>query len=416
MVSVPAFAVVVEFPDPGLEAAIRGAIGKTTGDIFDSDLIGLMFLDAVVRRIVNLEGIQHCVDLTEIHLSDNEIVDITALSGLTNLTVLALSDNEIVDISPLSGLPNLEQLYLYDNEIVDISALSGLTNLTLLGLWENEVVDINALSGLTNLEWLDMGDNEIVDISALSDLPNLAELWLHRNQIVDIAPLVNNPGIDSDDKVGLSYNQLLLQPGSPNMLDIEALRRRGVNVSTAVVSFPDAGLEAAIRSSIWKPTGEIHDTELIGLAFLDARGLGIVNLEGIQHCVDLTMLILIGNQIVDISELASLGNLMGLDLTENEIVDISPLSGLANLTTLWLDENEIVDISSLSGLPNLAELDLHNNQISDIAPLVNNTGIDTDDDVGLSYNQLLLQPGSPDMLDIEALQERGVRVDFDPQN
>ncbi len=32
---------VVEFPDPGLEAAIWEAISKPTGDICDSDLVGL---------------------------------------------------------------------------------------------------------------------------------------------------------------------------------------------------------------------------------------------------------------------------------------------------------------------------------------------------------------------------------------
>ena len=53
-VSVPTSAVIVNFPDPGLEAAIRSAIGKPTGDIHDTDLIGLTSLDADNRGIVNL--------------------------------------------------------------------------------------------------------------------------------------------------------------------------------------------------------------------------------------------------------------------------------------------------------------------------------------------------------------------------
>jgi len=51
MVSVPASAVVVNFPDPGLEAAIRDAIGKPTGDIHDSDLVELTWLGASSRSI-----------------------------------------------------------------------------------------------------------------------------------------------------------------------------------------------------------------------------------------------------------------------------------------------------------------------------------------------------------------------------
>jgi len=38
------------------------------------------------------------------------------------------------------------------------------------------------------------------------------------------------------------------------------------------------------------------------------------------------------------------------------------------------------------------------------------------DSVDIHYNYLDLTLGSPDMLDIEALQGRGVNVDFDPQN
>ena len=81
MVSVPVSAAVVNFPDPGLEAAIRDAIGNPTGDIHDTDLLGLTLLIAADRSIVNLEGIQHCVDLTTLVLEDNVIVDISALSG-----------------------------------------------------------------------------------------------------------------------------------------------------------------------------------------------------------------------------------------------------------------------------------------------------------------------------------------------
>jgi len=258
MISIAVSAACVNFPDPGLEAAIRDAIAKPTGDIRDTDLIGLTYLSASFWGIVNLEGIQHCVDLTEIKLYHNQIVDISPLSGLTNLTKLYVGFNEIVDINALSDLTNLTRLVLYWNEIVNISALANLTNLTLLSLSSNQIVDISALS--------------------------------------DIAPLVNNAGIDSGDYVNLSYNQLLLQSGSPDMLDIEALQRRGVNVLFAsFVNFADPALEAVIRSAIGKPTGDIRDTDLIGLTSLDAASRGIADLEGMQYCTDLTWLYLYDN-------------------------------------------------------------------------------------------------------------------------
>ncbi len=417
IVSVPVSAGVVNFSDPGLEAAIRAALGKPTGDILDADLIGLTSLDARYYNIANLEGIQNCVNLTELDLYGNAIVDISPLSNLTNLTTLILNRNRIVDIS----------------------ALSGLTKLT--------------------------------------------ALHLRNNQICDIAPLINNPGFASNGAIALSYNQLLLQSGSPNMHDIEALQSRGINVFFApIVNFPDPGLEAAIRTALGKPTEDILDTDLIGLTTLDARYHDIISLEGIEHCVHLTELDLYGNKIVEIGALSGLANLTRLYLEDNEIVDISALSGSTNLTRLYLDRNKIinisalsglsnltrlylwenkivditalsgltnlmelylyineivdisalssltnltglgltwnhiVDISALSGLTNLTRLYLDNNQIADIAPLVNNTGIDSGDIVNLRWNQLLLQSGSPNMLDIEALQGRGVDVDYAPQN
>ncbi|MCK5585984.1 hypothetical protein KAJ02_07920, partial [Candidatus Bipolaricaulota bacterium] len=71
---------VVDFPDPGLEEAIRAATWNPTGDIYDTDLIGLTELNADNRNIVNLEGIQHCIDLVTLGLNDNRIVDIGPLA------------------------------------------------------------------------------------------------------------------------------------------------------------------------------------------------------------------------------------------------------------------------------------------------------------------------------------------------
>ena len=222
--------VVVDFSDPGLEGAIRDAIGQPTGDIHNTDLIGLMVLGSNNPVIVNLEGIQHCVDLVELNLRINQIVDISPLSGLTNLTRLLLDWNKISNINALSGLTNLRELGLLSNEIVDISALSNLTNITWLALDWNKISNISALAGLTNLTELGLVSNEIVDISALSELTNLDRLYLHYNQIHDIQALVNNSGLGLGDPVYIRNNYLDLTPGSPNMLDIETLQSRGCDV------------------------------------------------------------------------------------------------------------------------------------------------------------------------------------------
>ena len=218
---------VVTFPDPNLEAVIRTAVGKPTGDISQSDLVGLKSLAADNTSIIDLTGLEHCTSLTELDISSNEISDISPLSGLTSLGELDLSSNEIIDISPLSGLTSLEYLYLGGNQIIDISPLSGLTRLNLLDLWGNQIIDVSPVSGLTSLWGLVLKGNQISDISPLSGFTSLTYLDLGGNQISDIEPLVNNPGLSSGDRVYIQDNPL-----SSTSIDtcIPQLQARGVTV------------------------------------------------------------------------------------------------------------------------------------------------------------------------------------------
>ncbi len=198
----------VSFPDSNLEQAIRDAIDKPTGDIYESDLTTLTCLSADTRDILDLTGLEYCAALTDLDLDDNQIVNISPVSGLTNLTRLYLYGNQIVDISPVSGLTNLTRLDLYNNQITDISPVSGLTNLTRLSLSYNQIVDISPVSGLTNL----------------------TGLYLNNNQITDLQSLVDNTGIDTDDIIDVRQNLLDISSGSSDMDDITTLEGRGVTI------------------------------------------------------------------------------------------------------------------------------------------------------------------------------------------
>ena len=235
MVSVSVSAIVVNFPDPGLEAAIRNAIGKPTGDIHDTDLLELTYFNAYDCSIVDLEGIQYCVDLTDLLLSNNQIVDISPLSSLANLTCLSMASNQIVDISALSHLTKLTKLYLNWNMISDIGVLQDLRNLTYLSLSSNRVVDISAVSDLTNL-WI---------------------VNLEDNQINSIVPLISNTGIGDGDYVEIQRNRLSPIPDSA---DIQTIVNRGVNVVYEPPSFPSVQTQSESPwhyqyvSPRWPPT------------------------------------------------------------------------------------------------------------------------------------------------------------------
>lgn len=155
-----------------------------------------------------------------------------------------------------------------------------------------------------------------------------------------------------------------------------------------LVTIPDNGLERALRDELAKPSGAITCSDMAGLTNFEARGYGIVSLEGLQYAENLT----------------------DLGLRDNQISDLTPLAGLTNLTTLYLAYNQISDLTGLAGLTNLTILELRDNQISNISALVNNLSLGDGDSVALFDNCLDLSSFSADRANIEILFDRGVDV------
>mgnify|MGYP000197477477 CR=1 FL=1 len=143
--------------------------------------------------------------LTELDLSNNQLIDIKPLSGLSQLTELDLSGNQLDSISPLSGLSQLNQLGLSYNQLSDMRPLSRLSQLTELDLSGNQLIDIRPLSDLSQLTELDLSGNQLDNISPLSGLSQLTRLDLSGNRISDIKPL---SGLSQLNQLGLSENKL----------------------------------------------------------------------------------------------------------------------------------------------------------------------------------------------------------------
>ena len=150
------------------------------------------------------------------------------------------------------------------------------------------------------------------------------------------------------------------------------------------VTFPDLNLEAAIRRETNKPSGSIYTFDLEAIIEVSAPTIGISDLTGLEHCLNLQELYLSGNNISDISALAGLNNLQMLDLSSNNISDISALAGLSNLEGLYL----------------------YDNNISDISALVDNAGFSDGDTVGLTGNPLSAEYN----IYIPQLEEKGAIV------
>ena len=139
---------------------------------------------------------------------------------------------------------------------------------------------------------------------------------------------------------------------------------------TAAVVINDGGLRAALERSLGLTAGaDITQLDLATLGVLSASGVGISDLSGLEHAVNLTRLELQNNTISDVSALGSLQSLERLYLGGNEISDVSALGSLESLWLLDLNHNAISDVSALGSLESLVALWLFDNAITDVSAL-----------------------------------------------
>ncbi|MFJ5762416.1 leucine-rich repeat domain-containing protein [Neobacillus sp. NPDC093182] len=129
-----------------------------------------------------------------------------------------------------------------------------------------------------------------------------------------------------------------------------------------VVVFADENLKNAIANQLKIQHRDIYTDDMEKLTDLDASYSDISDLTGIEYAVNLTSLMLYGNQIEDLSPLANLMNLASLDLDENLITSLDDLKNLQNLESLFLSFNQIEDILVLNELPNLTYVTLIGNE------------------------------------------------------
>jgi len=143
----------------GRDIGIRGyGFMQAVNDLFFGNLDKALSLS----DLSNLDG--------ELDLSDFEIDDLSGIEHCVNLTGINLSNNRIARIGRLSGLRRLEYLYISDNEIEDIGALGDLTRLVELDISFNSVSDVSVLLEMANLRYVNLINNPISDIRPIEKL------------------------------------------------------------------------------------------------------------------------------------------------------------------------------------------------------------------------------------------------------
>ncbi|MBI2432316.1 MAG: S8 family serine peptidase, partial [Candidatus Hydrogenedentes bacterium] len=182
------------------------------------------------------------------------------------------------------------------------------------------------------------------------------------------------------------------------------------------VTFPDPGLEQAIRDNLGIYERNLCVTDLFPIESLALDFYGIENLAGIEFCPNLKVLTLYTNAVVDISPLAPLTKLEVLDLGANEIGDLSSLASLTRLRELYLDDNQATSLAPLEDLEQLRVLFAAGNTFEDATPLAQLDQLQVLDLSGNPLNGLesvaslpalqalgLMNCGTPDIAPLAAL-------------
>ena len=149
---------------------------------------------------------------------------------------------------------------------------------------------------------------------------------------------------------------------------------------------PDPNLQQAVREKLAIPAavpmlpGDL--TELYDLVIEH----DIRSLQGLEHAVNLKVLVIDRSEVSNLTPLAGLKNLEFLSIVRSEVSDLAPLAEFENLQVLKLYQNRIADITPLAGLINLEVLELQDNQIADISPLA---GLVELQELSLQVNQIV---------------------------
>ncbi|NLV41631.1 MAG: leucine-rich repeat domain-containing protein [Candidatus Hydrogenedentes bacterium] len=111
------------------------------------------------------------------------------------------------------------------------------------------------------------------------------------------------------------------------------------------VYMPDKALSKVVRAAVGKPLGVVTRADMAKLKELQAAGMGVVDLQGLQYCESLSVLNLSGNAVVSLAPLAGLRNLARVNLSDNQLGSVEALSGWFYLEELQLygEQNLIWD-------------------------------------------------------------------------
>ena len=365
---------VVAFPDEFVNGAIRRQLGKSPSEVIrekEVQDISTLIIDSyqpsgsfvdIKREMFKTS----CQNQSDFDIESYTHVDLTGIEKCKDLIVLYVGGT-VSDLNPLRGCEKTKTVLIRSSENADFSPLENLEGLWGLAI-EGGTLDLSTISDIGNLELLLLSN-----INPLSSVDSLRRL--NSTQFL----VVSNCGLESADFLR-------------EMLELKIADISNNNIS----EIPDlSGNETLLVFGA-------NENQISDISFISGND-------------SLISLSIARNELEEISSISGLRSLESITFSENQISDISPISGLSKLKSANLAKNLISDLPSFENLPLLSYLNLSYNRICDISVLAQTLNMQNGGFVDLLYNMLNVTPGSDDMQNIAALQERGIHVNYYPQ-
>lgn len=158
----------------------------------ERDIASLDRLKATGLGITACIGLDVCLSLWRLDLSDNDIRELDGVAALSALKWLSISKNRVENMEPIAELQSLEVLNVSHNRLdqAGLAPASKWSKLKALIANNNKISVVPNLSRLKDLDTLVLSHNEIRSIDCLATkkcmLQRLRKLSLSHNPLSDV--------------------------------------------------------------------------------------------------------------------------------------------------------------------------------------------------------------------------------------
>ena len=329
------------------------------------------------RSISDLTGLEHAINIEELHIGNNQNLDINDINIVSQMTYLRYLALNWIGLGSLDGLqlPNsLERIDVQGNNLTSITPLFQYNNINHIWAGRNEINNdgLNGINNLSNLGHISLDENYISSLSMFANMDTIWTLEVQYNEITDLTPLLTMDNLGHNVIVFGNYIDLT-EPIQINVINDLLIRCNNVEYEPQrFVPDPDSPILFDIEENLkqalidngadYDGDGELTQDELRAMTGdLEIGERELTNIDGLQYAANIRGLWIDHNNISDISLIFNnLTQLEALNVSCNPIADYNGLNNLTQLDFLVLSGCPIGTMPDISNLVDLQHLYITN--------------------------------------------------------